>query len=166
MNIEERYDCGFQKGNKRFRFRTGAICVNDGKMLFVKCGVADYYYMAGGAVQMGEDTESCIEREFFEETGINAKVSRLAVICENFFKGVGGVIDGCDCHTLEFYYCLNAESSNIANCKRQTDTGEELVWLPIEEIAENNIKPTFLRERITEILRSEGIIHIVEQRDR
>lgn len=81
-----KYDCGFSKENKRFRYRTGGIIVNNGKMLFVKSGVGDYYYMIGGAVQMGETSEKCIEREMFEETGLNAHVDHLAVVCENFFK--------------------------------------------------------------------------------
>ena len=160
------YDCGFQKGNKRFRFRTGAIVVNNGKMLFVKSGVADYYYMIGGAVQMGETTEKCIERELFEETGLNACVDHLAVICENFFKGIGGVIDGFDCQTLEFYYCMSFENDELSNLKSETDTGEKLVWLPIEKIETSQIKPTFIKEKIYQILNSPNIMHIIEERDR
>jgi 8-oxo-dGTP pyrophosphatase MutT (NUDIX family) len=71
-------------------------------MLFVKSGIGDYYYMIGGAVHMGETSEKCIEREIFEEAGLNAHIDHLAVVCENFFKGIGGEIDGFDCHTLEF----------------------------------------------------------------
>lgn len=161
-----KYDCGFQKENKRFRFRTGAIVVNNGKMLFVKSGVADYYYMIGGAVQMGETTEGCIERELLEETGLNARADHLSVVCENFFKGIGGVIDGCDCQTLEFYYHMSFEKDELDNLKSETDEGEKLVWLPIEEIAAAEIKPTFMKEKIHEILNSPNILHIIEERDR
>ncbi|MEE1504495.1 MAG: tetratricopeptide repeat protein, partial [Acutalibacteraceae bacterium] len=48
-------------------------------------------------------------REVLEETGIEVKVDRLAVVLENFFKGVGGPIDGLDCHAVEFYYLVNDE---------------------------------------------------------
>lgn len=96
-------DCGFSKGTNRFRYRTGGILVHDGSILFVRSGVGDYYYMVGGAVRLGETSEHCIEREFFEETGLKVRADRLAVVCENFFKGKGGEIDGLDCHTLEFY---------------------------------------------------------------
>ena len=122
-----KYDCGFQKENKRFRFRTGAIIVNNDKMLFVKSGVADYYYMIGGAVQMGETTKKCIEREVFEETGLNACADHLSVVCENFFKELGGVIDECDCQTLEFYYYMNFENDELGNLNLETDTGEKLM---------------------------------------
>ena len=30
-----KYDCGFEKGNNWFRYRTGGIIINNNKMLFV-----------------------------------------------------------------------------------------------------------------------------------
>lgn len=161
-----KYDCGFSKGKNRFRYRAGGIIVNNGKMLFVKSGIGDYYYIIGGAVHMGETSEKCIEREIFEEAGLKAHIDHLAVVCENFFKGIGGEIDGFDCHTLEFYYYMSVENEEITNCKSETDIGEKLVWLPIEEIRTSQIKPTFIKERISEILNSSNIIHIFEERDR
>lgn len=160
------YDCGFAKGNHRFRFRTGGIIIKDNKMLFVKCNVGNYYYMIGGAVQLGETTEQCIEREIFEEAGIKVQVDRLAVVCENFFKGVGGVIDGFDCHTLEFYYLMKMQEDDEYIAKTQTDESEELVWLPIEDIPDSDIKPSFMKECISEIINENKIIHIIWEKDR
>lgn len=94
------YDCGFAKENHRFRFRTGGIIIKDNKMLFVKSSIGNYYYMIGGAVHLGETTEKCVEREILEEAGLKVQAERLAVVCENFFKGAGGVEDGFDCHTI------------------------------------------------------------------
>lgn len=51
-------------------------------------------------------------------------------------------------------------------CKRKTDDGEQLVWLPLEEIALQEIKPTFLKENINNIINEKNIIHIIEERDR
>lgn len=45
-----KYDCGFQKENNWFRYRTGGILIHDNKMLFVKSSIGDYYYMIGGGV--------------------------------------------------------------------------------------------------------------------
>lgn len=160
------YDCGFQKENKKFRYRAGGILIHNDKMLFVKCNFGDYYYMIGGGVHLGETSESCIEREIFEESGIVAHVDHLAVVCENFFKGVGGTIDGLDCHTLEFYFYMNIEDDNLSSCKDVTDEGEELIWLPIEKIGQSKIKPTFIKERIHEIINENNVIHVIEGRDR
>ena len=160
------YDCGFTKGNHRFRFRTGGIIIKDNKMLFVKCNIGNYYYMIGGAVQLGETTEQCIEREIYEEAGIKVKVERLAVVCENFFKGVGGVIDGLDCHTMEFYYLMTLQEDGEDINKKVTDEGEELVWVPMEEIPDSDIKPSFMKEYIQEIINGDKIVHIIWEKDR
>ncbi len=161
-----KYDCGFEKGDNWFRYRTGGILIKDNKMLFVKSAIGDYYYMIGGGVHLGETSESCIEREILEESGITACVDHLAVVCENFFKGKGGKIDGLNCHTIEFYYYMNILDNGLDVCKNMTDEGEELVWLPIDEIKENEIKPTFIRECIDRIIGERQTIHVIEERDR
>lgn len=51
-------------------------------------------------------------------------------------------------------------------CKNKTDDGEELVWLPLEEIASKEIKPAFLKENISNIINEKNIIHIINERDR
>lgn len=161
-----KYDCGFEKGNHWFRYRTGGILIHNNKMLFVKSAIGDYYYMIGGGVHLGETSEACIEREVFEETGIHACVDHLAVVCENFFKGNGGKIDGLDCHTLEFYYCMKILDEDLSLCKKITDVGEELVWLSIEEIEQSLIKPIFIKAHINEIISEGKMMHVIEERDR
>ena len=160
-----KYDCCFEQDNFRFRYRTGAILIHDGKMLFVRNKFGWYYYMLGGGVHLNETSVSCIEREFLEETGIEARVDRLAVVCENFFLGDGGNIEGKDCHTLEFYYAMTLVG-DVNQCRTVTDDGEELVWLPVEEIPVSNIKPTFIREIFDRILGGKETIHVIEERDR
>ena len=160
------FDCGFQRENRCFRYRAGGILTHDGKVLFVKSNFGDYFYIVGGAVEMGERSDVCAVREIFEETGIKADIDRLAVVCENFFHGVGGVIDGCDCHTIEFYYLLSASDADICVCRELNDEGEQLVWLPLEEIPNSDIKPTFIKECIDDIVHGSGMLHIIEERDR
>ena len=161
------YDCGFTKENNWFRYRTGGFVICDGKMLFVKSEfMGGYYYMVGGGVTLGETSVQCIEREIFEETGMKLKADYLAVVCENFFKGVGGVMDAKDCHVLEFYYVMKVTPEDIKNCKKITDQGEELAWVSVEDIKNVVIKPDFVRERIDEILNSKEVIHVLEERDR
>ena len=160
------YDCGFSKENNWFRYRTGGFLIHDDKMLFVKSKIGNYYYMIGGGVHLGESSKQCIEREIYEESGIRAKVDYLAVVCENFFKGKGGIIDGFDCHTLEFYYRMTMPDGEFEKCKSSTDDNEELVWLKIDEIEHSEIKPTFIKERIIEILTNKTTLHIIEERDR
>ena len=159
-------DCKLQKLDRYFRLRAGALPMHDGKILFVKCLVSDYYYVMGGAIKMCETSEQCIEREVVEETGIHVHADRLALVTENFFTGAGGSIDTFDCHTIEFYYLMHLNDEQAASCKTVTDEGEELVWLPIDHIQDYNIKPAFVKERMDEILSSDHVLHILEERDR
>ena len=157
-------DICFTKENSWFRYRTGAFILKDDKMLFVKSKFGGYFYMIGGGVSLGETSVDCIEREILEETGINAKVERLAVVTENFFKGKGGILEGLDCHTIEFYYLVKViDDSNVFS---KTDDGEELVWIPIAEIKNSFFKPSFIPEKIDEIINCKNILHIIEERDR
>lgn len=160
--MEMSFDCGFSKENSRFRYRAGGLLIHDGKILFAKNAVGGYLYILGGGVHMGETSEHCIEREFLEETGIHARAERLAVVCENFFRGEFGE----DCHILEFYYLMTAETEAIENCKPTSDIGENLVWLPIEQITDCEIKPNFIKKSICEIITGSEILHVVNESDR
>lgn len=159
-----KYDCGFKKSENWFRYRAGAVVVHNDKLLFVQSSIGDYLYIVGGGVHLGETSISCVEREIFEEIGIKVNPKRLSVVCENFFKGKGGVIDGLDCHTIEFYYLI--EVDDISLIKEKTDNVENLVWIDLKDLKKNNIKPKFIKERIDEILNSDKIIHIIEESDR
>lgn len=159
-----KYDCGFKKSENWFRYRAGAVVVHNDKLLFVQSSIGDYLYIVGGGVRLGETSISCVEREIFEEIGIKVNPKRLSVVCENFFKGKGGVIDRLDCHTIEFYYLI--EVDDISLIKEKTDNGENLVWIDLKDLKKNNIKPKFIKERIDEILNSDKIIHIIEESDR
>ncbi len=162
---EMKLDCGFTREKYWFRYRAGAIIIHNGKMLFVKSKIGGYCYMIGGGVRLGETSVECIERELLEETGIQASVKYLSVICENFFKGHGGIIDGMDCHTVEFYYQINLTDEQRKLCRTKTDDGEQLVWIGISDVKNSFIKPAFIAERILEILDSNCVIHIIEKRD-
>ncbi len=160
------YDCGFAKENNWFRYRAGGLLIHNNKILFVKSSVGGYFYIIGGGVHLGETSEKAVEREFFEETGIKAKADCLAAVCENFFKGKGGSIDGLDCHEIEFYYIMKTAGDALPLYRNMTDIGEALIWLPVNKVKESNIKPSFIKEYIYEIIGGEKIIHVIEERDR
>lgn len=159
-------DCGFIKEKSWFRYRTGAFIIKEDKMLFVKSKIGGYYYMIGGGVHLGETSERCVEREVYEETGMKVQVERLAVVCENFFLGNGGDIDGLDCHTLEFYYMVSIQEETSSIEEHKTDAGEELIWVPIQEILNVDMRPAFIKDYIYEIVHGENVLHIIWEKDR
>ena len=133
-------DIAIHNSKDWFRYRTGAFVEHEGKYLFIDSAFGDYYYMIGGAA-------------------ISKKNSKFRL-----FDGKGGVIEGKDCHVLEFYYRMKVE--DISGLRKENDEGEKLVWLSVEEIKKSNIKPSFIPERIEEILSTIKPLHIIEDRDR
>ena len=57
-------------------------------------------------------------------------------------------------------------TGNSDLCKPYTDDGEELVWVPLEEIADADIKPSFMKDLIDRILTQEQVIHVIQETDR
>lgn len=161
-------DCCITDGNNWFRYRAAGIVIEDGKLLMITSEQVDYYYTVGGGVHMGEKAEDCVRREMKEETGIDYETDHLAVVCENFFRGDGWVIDGMDCHCLEFYFVMKSRGiTDIVSGSTAADgSREELAWIPIDRIQEYNIKPTVLKDRIGDIINGGPIIHIVTEVDR
>lgn len=147
-------DLGFTKDNLWFRYRTGALIINDNKMLFCRNKKDGYYYFIGGGVQHGETSNECIEREIFEETSLHCRVEQLAVLIENFFDDIGKI-----CHTIELYYKVYVDNFELMT--KDTDTHEELVWVSIDKIKDMDIRPKNVADRIPEILDSKSIIHII-----
>jgi ADP-ribose pyrophosphatase len=156
-------DCFIITDDHYFRYRTGAIIVRDGKMLFVQNYLSDYYYMLGGAVHLGETSQDCIEREVFEETGIPCKAVRCAIICENFFNGdrLDERISGKLCHVMEFYYLMEAPAESAFST--ETDTSEKLVWLPLDELDKYDVRPIMLKKYLKEAIAGASVMHVVNK---
>lgn len=161
-------DCCITNEKKWFRYRAAGLAVEDGKVLFITNKKIDYYYTVGGGVHMGEKAEECVRREMKEETGIDYEIDRLAVICENFFTGHGWAIDGMDCHCLELFFLMKSRGITDAVSESLSAEGvrEQLTWIPLNEIADYNIRPSFLKDRIMEIINGDSILHIVTDTDR
>ena len=99
------FDCGFTKEENWFRYRAGAIIIENGCVLFAGNANEDYLYSIGG-VHIGETAEDAVIREIFEETGVHYEIDRLAVIHENFFDENSGTLAGLNCHEISFYFMM------------------------------------------------------------
>ena len=156
-------DACFMVGDNWFRYRTGAIIIEDNSFLVKKSETSKYYYTVGGGVHMNEKSEECIVREVREETGVDYQVDRLAVICENFFKEKSLGYDPLNCHVIEFYYLMKSRGKKDVKCSSiGWDNAKEFVhWIPLDKLAETDVKPEFLRYRMKEILENKGVLHIV-----
>ena len=141
------HNCAFIDDKKAFRYRAAAIIIEDGCVLFARNEVDDYYYSVGGAVHMGETSEDAVNREVFEETGVEYEVDHLAVIHENFFIGSSG-LKGVDFHELTFYYMMKPMGKRDFTSESTTMSGakEAMHWVPIDELDKCKAYSTFMKE--------------------
>lgn len=154
-------DCGFTRDSSWFRYKSCAIIVEDGCVLFAGNSNADYFYSVGGAVQMGETAEDAVVREVYEETGVMYEADRLAVIHENFFHEDTEPLRGLHCHEISFYFLMKPRGSRELHSDSYTYGGvkEEMHWLPINELGKHRAYPTFLADYLKACHRE--IVHIV-----
>ncbi|MBR1944313.1 MAG: NUDIX domain-containing protein [Alphaproteobacteria bacterium] len=155
-----KYDCGFQKDNKWFRYRAAAIIVENDCVLFANNELEDIYYSIGGAVQTGETAEQAVIREVLEETGVKYEVDYLAVIHENFFHNNNGVLKGLDCHEISLYFMMKKRGTQKLNSNSYVfGVKENMVWIPITEISNYPAYPKFITKYLSK--EHNGIEHIV-----
>ena len=153
------FDCGFTKENNWFRYRAAAIIVENDCVLLATNDKVDYYYSVGGGVQMGEKAEDAVVREVFEETGIHYEIDRLAVVHENFFTGSETFKDF-NCHEIALYFLMKAKGNQVLNSDSYTQgVRENMVWIPIDELDNHMVYPTFLKEYLSN--KNTEILHII-----
>lgn len=140
------YDCNIRADGKNFRYRAAAIIIENGKVLLIKSKFGDYYYSVGGGVHIGETAEEAVRREVYEETGVKYEVDRLAFVHENFFTEDSD--PGCPYHHEVAFYYLMKPCGKKYHAASETDAGEKLCWLPIEELGAYKAYPEFLKDKL------------------
>lgn len=144
-------DCGFKNEEGWFRYRAAAIIIEDGCVLMANNELEPYYYSVGGAVHLHETAEDAVKREVLEETGCTYEIDRLAFIHENFFKD-DAVAAGVPCHEVAFYYLMKPRGTKELNSNSFTQgVRENMCWLPIDNLSQYRVYPTFFQDRLYSI---------------
>lgn len=139
-------DIEIKNNNVKFKYRVSGLLIKDNKLLVVKINDNSFYCLPGGHVELLENSNDAIIREFKEETGFDVQVEKLLFVTENFFKS-----GAFDCHELGMYYLLNSENIPIEDFNSNEDEGDKITRLSFKWIDVNNIscvKPEFLKEKI------------------
>jgi 8-oxo-dGTP pyrophosphatase MutT (NUDIX family) len=133
----------------QYRIRASALIVNDSKVLLVKHvhPIAGYEWWVppGGGVEPRDSSIfDCAQRETFEETGLNVKLSRIAYVRE--------FVDGeTNTHNLELYLLGESTSGeltldNIHGNGPDQDFIKDVRWLTQEELLQIVVFPEILRD--------------------
>lgn len=156
-------DCCFTKENQWFRYRVGAVIIEDGCVLMAKNERDSYYYSVGGGVHHGETAKDAVCREVFEETGVPFEVDRLVFLHENFFHGSESM-DGLICHEISFYFLMKPRNTKKLRDGYTSSSGgiaEHMHWIPLEQLSSVKAFPVFFRKKLKNIREQTEIEHIV-----
>lgn len=144
-------DISFKVGeNKKFNYRVCAMMISDGKILAMRDGSVDGYYLPGGRVEMGETAEDAVIREVQEELGVTPKIVRPLWLNQAFFTGD---IDRVCYHELGIYFLMDiTETDLLQRGKAFTLNEGERVhifeWLEFERLEKEYFYPLFLKKEI------------------
>ena len=131
---------------KKLRVRVGVIVVHEGKVLLARQHVVegqDFWIVPGGGLKKGEGLLECARREMAEETGLQIEPIQLLYVGD-FFKG--------DKHVVDTFWLGRIVSGEL---QRREDEIDNLHFFEIEQLAEIEIRPRELGERLVTDLREE-----------
>ena len=159
--IFDNKDCCLERDGNRFRFRVGAVIIENGRVLLATNAHADYYYSIGGGVHIGETSEQAVLREVKEETGVDHEIDRLAFVHENFFSGdTTRALKGLVCHEISFYYLMRPRwTLELDSDSRCPDGKEILEWIPLGDLCKIKVFPDFYKSMLQPV--PSGVTHIV-----
>ena len=121
----------------------------------------DFWTFVGGKVSLGEDSQKAIIREYFEETGTNISVERLAACIENFF-----VFNSKRWHEILFFYVLKDDNEELELFEGEREIKDNLdgiyKWFDLSELEKVKIQPKCSQEIISK-LNYNSFQHIINE---
>ncbi|NHM31996.1 NUDIX domain-containing protein [Neobacillus terrae] len=133
-----------------FNYRVAGIWIEDGHVLLHKDVNESNWSLPGGRVEIAEEAQVSIKREFREELDIDITVNGLTWIVENFFE-----YGGKDIHEIGLYFSVSSNKTTfeINDTPFYGIEGDRLIykWNPIEKLSEIELYPEFLRSNIKKL---------------
>ncbi|MET3549417.1 ADP-ribose pyrophosphatase YjhB (NUDIX family) [Paenibacillus favisporus] len=117
-----------------------ALIIQDGRLLAIKKErpeVGVYYALPGGAQEVGETLEQTLQRECFEELGIDVAEHKFICIREYISKNHEYSFIVKEVHAVEFIYECRIKATDTF-ISSQADVGQiGTEWIPIESIKQS-----------------------------
>ncbi len=119
------------------------ILIKDNKILFVKLAWKEDLDLPGGGAEKGETLIECLEREFYEETGMRitpVSTEPLTVVGQLFYA------DDIDKYfdSKQYFFKVNFKEID-KQWKPDEKEIRELIWCDIKDVDKSNIKKTHLK---------------------
>jgi len=123
------------------RPRVAGIVVANDKLLVQRPSddPAACYAFIGGEYEVGDTLESRLRAEFEEETTASVLAARYLFVVENRFRYAGRLV-----HGLEHYFLAEIDTVDV----RSRETHVEFHWLPLQNLAEFDVRPHVVRDAI------------------
>ncbi len=144
----------------RFAVRIAGVCVREDHVLLQTEETIDFWALPGGRCEMGERTADTVQREMWEETGLEVTVGDLLWVMENFFT-----YEGKACHEISFYYQMTLPEVFPPAHEQPEFSGMEgekpltFRWFPLADVADVRIFPSYFRHALRELPTSP--VHVV-----
>lgn len=144
-----------------FNYRVSGAVIKDNKILLNRLKNDNFWTFVGGKVAFGENSENTIIREYFEETGANIGVERLAACVKNFF-----VFNSKQWHEILFFYLLKDDNEEL-----DIFEGERVIkdnsagiykWFDLAELDKIKIQPE-CSQQIIHSLNYQSVQHIINE---
>ncbi|MGN0452763.1 MAG: NUDIX hydrolase [Ruminococcus sp.] len=123
-----------------FNYRVSGALIKDNKILLNRLKKDDFWTFVGGKVSFGESSEKAIVREYFEETGANIGVERLAAFVENFFN-----YESKQWHEILLFYVIYDENEELQlfEGEREIKDNDQGVykWFELSDLDKINLQP-------------------------
>lgn len=148
----------FDTNDIRFNFRSVAVIIQNDHILIHRAADDNFWALPGGRVEFFEYSDKAVEREIFEELGLECSVLRALWHVESFFE-----LDSRRFHEIANYFLVSLINQPAIKSEidfKCIEPATDLIfrWVPLSKVNSYNVKPGFLKERLVDV--PESIEHI------
>lgn len=129
-------------GKTEWSFRSAGVLIRNGKILVRREKNGEGYALPGGHIETGESSRAALVREYAQETGASVCCGRLLWVEES---------KGRYASAMNFYYMVELRGEDVPDVGdfiSHKDDGALYGWLPIENLKNVKIFPSFLSAEI------------------
>lgn len=162
MNNE--VDIGISNEFGNFKYRVGLVLIKNDKLLCMKSKKHDGYVLPGGHVEFGELSSDAALREGSEELQTKIVIKDLLCIHEYLYYSENKPFN-----EVCFYYIINtladmpSSDFTITENDKGTIKKHDYVWLDINTLSENNLKPNDISKLIQNKLKNVNKVLVTKE---